>query len=370
MPSILTKPRVPHESSRHGRGGVCILALVACCAVLAGCERAPAQQGQAQPEPALPAARAAQAGNAAQVAAGAWPPPDKGCTALSPGFSSQQGSFRLLECLPKVDPDTVSGFDAMSPPVELRFQHRGPDGETSETYAVDADAYSAIVDDRLRPQFWGGHLVTLDLRYERGGLWLIGNWTGSSFVVTPYAYASGDEDGLDVKWDRDAFVVTTVPEGERRVTAHDSGGDAEPGYFMTESTTCTMATDAAVTHKLRLGLGTDGRVIELEYASAVPVGDGTHAACLIQAGSGDYASDWTRAGNGDTTVDIASEDDGVPGSQLRIRRNEAGDTYTVDFDVVAQAFCGNSDAIARQVVLRRDAPACVAVRMPGPDEEE
>lgn len=369
MPPSLPPPSpfTPHRQLRRGRAAFCI-ALLAAWFALAGCERAPAQPGQVQSNPALPAVPAvAQA--VGEMSAGEWSPPARGCTVLSPEFSSQQGSFRVLECLPEVDRATASDPEATLPPIELRFQHRGPGGETSGTYAIDADSYSAIV-DRLQPRFWDGHLVTLKLRYERGGLWLIGNWTGSGFVVTQYPYATGDEDGLEVKWDRDAFIVTTVPEGERRVTAHDRGGDAEPGYFMTESTTCTTAADAAAAQRLRLGLDTDGWVIELEYTSAVAAGDGTNAACLVQAGNGDYASDWARAGNGDTTVDIPSEDDSVPDSQLRIHRNEEGHTYTVDFDVVARTFCGNSDAIARRVVLKRGVDACVAVRMSEPDRED
>ncbi|MDN5781365.1 MAG: hypothetical protein L0H23_04980 [Luteimonas sp.] len=332
-----------------------------CLLMFAGCDRAPA--------PATAVAHSAPApADAMPVAARApgtpaWKSPGAGCSVLEPSFSSPQGAFRVLACLPGAASATR---EAAPKPVELRFQHLGPDGEATEAYALDADAYSAITEDPV-PRFWDGHLLTLLLQQERGGLWLIGNWTGHAFVVTPYAYATGDEDGIEVAWRDDGFLVTTEPEGQRRVVA--AGPGSQPGQYANESVACSETVDG-VAHALRLGLDTDGSVIELEYSSAFPAGDGTSRACLIQARRGDSASDWARSGNGDITVDLASDDDSMPGSQLRIHADEGLDAYTVDLDVIASAFCGQSDAVAREVVLKVDAPRCASIRMPDHDVQD
>ena len=274
-------------------------------------------------------------------------------------FSSAQGKFRVLECHPAVTPAPQD--EDLPAPVELRFQHLGPGGETTGTLAVDAETYSAITEDQLTPRFWDGHLLTVLLPEERGGLWLIGNWTGSEFVFTKYPYATGDEDGIDIAWKDGAFLVTTVPEGERRVLAGQSGSG--PGEFANESVACSTKVNG-VEHALRLGRDTKGSVIELEYSSAIPAGDGGNHLCLIQASRGDGSSEWTPAADGELTIDIASQDDSVPGSQLRIRADETRKTYTVALDVVPSAFCGQSDAIAREVVLKTDTPHCASLYMP------
>lgn len=334
---------------------------LACLSLLASCGRAPAHASEVSPAKATQAASAPVRATVAQ----AWSTPETGCSVLDPGFSSSRGKFRVLDCHARAASAPEQGNP---PPVELQFQHLGPTGQTSTSFQVAKDDYSAIVSDALVPQFWDDHLVTLQLERERGGLWVIANWTGSAFVLTPYEYITGDEDGLQVTWYDDGFTVTTQPEGQRRLLT--GGPDSQPGVFANESVACTDDS-SGISQKLRLGLDTEGSIFDLLYSSAVPAGDGTSHVCLIQSAHGGPDS-WQRAGNGDITIDIPSNDDAIPDSQLRIRMDQAqpeqtGDgtpaVYKVVLDVVAASFCGQSDAIADEIVLNAGSPRCASIRM-------
>ena len=111
------------------------------------------------------------------------------------------GPFQVQEC-----PGTDS--------VDYRFTRRTDDGEVVVGhYSVDRADYEATIGN-LAPQLWDGHIVTLAFQGSRGGLWLMGNWTGSGFVITPLRYTGNR---LDVSWRDEGFVVTTAGDSQRRI---------------------------------------------------------------------------------------------------------------------------------------------------------
>lgn len=339
------------------RGSSIGLALV-CAFVLLACKPVPSAQ---QPATAV-----------VPTTKKKWSPLDDGCSVLEPGFSSDQGAFRVLECHPR---SAYAGAEeeAAAPPVQLRFQHLGAGGETTEVLEVDADQYSAITEDRLTPRFWDGHLVTVVMPEERGGQLVIGNWTGTTFVFTQYPYATGDEDGIELAWKDGAFTVSTVPEGARRLVTGNV--DSAPGQFGNQSVTCSTRING-VTHALNLGLDTHGGVISLVYSSAIPANDDSSHVCLVMAARGNGESDWSRADDGDVTFAFPAGDDASPGGSLRIHAVGAGSRgvpkeYSVALDVAPAQFCGGqSDVIPEEIVLNTDSPQCHSVRMTDANTEE
>src|SRR5690606_24002003 len=151
------------------------------------------------------------------------------CALETPAFTSPQGSFGMVACeLSEDDPQA---------PAEFRFVHRGADGDTVGALYIDRDTLSATVDE-TEPKFWDGHIMTLDLPQERGGVLFIANWTGERFATSTYRYMSGDEDGLQLAWHDGALLVATSTDGRRRLLSHGADS-AEPDAFVQESLSCT-----------------------------------------------------------------------------------------------------------------------------------
>lgn len=94
-------------------------------------------------------------------------------------FSSPQGHFGMVPC-------ELSQDDPLAP-AEFHFVHRGAGGDTVGVLYIDRGTLSATVDE-TEPKFWDGHIMTLDLPQERGGVLLIANWTGVRFANSVYRY--------------------------------------------------------------------------------------------------------------------------------------------------------------------------------------
>ena len=267
----------------------------------------------------------------------------------------------MVQCAPE--------SDAPDARVELRFTHRGQAGDSRDTIAshwLDAETLAAVVNQEA-PRFWDGHILTLDLPEERGGALLIANWNGQQFVISEYRYQTGDEDGMQLAWQDGGFLVTTVPDDQRRLLA-TIAADGTPGAYAQEALSCSHGAQPQARHGLRLALDTSGRITGVEYDSTTPAPDGTVYVCSVQASRSDGQSAWQASANGDLQVTFADDDSADPGSRPeqpdRLRLSHRGDSYTFDLDLFQPRFCGQSSVMAKTISLERGSSQCSALVLP------
>lgn len=277
------------------------------------------------------------------------------CPPQAPTFTSSHGSFGVMQCeLAEDDPEA---------PAQFQFLHRGPDGDTVGVQAIDRETLSATVDETA-PKFWDGHIVTLDLPQERGGVLLIANWTGKQFAVSSYPYGSGDEDGLELDWQDGGFLVTTSTDGKRRLLA-GSADSAEPGAFAQEALTCTDESDNGPSQDVTLAIDTHGDVSKLSYLASTPAVDGTSLSCSVDANRDDGNTQWSTTASGTQVITWADGEAGTEGSgevePSRVSIVRKGDLYTLDVQVQHAMFCGQSSELASRIVLKRGLKTCVKV---------
>lgn len=276
------------------------------------------------------------------------------CALETFAFSSPQGSFGMVACaLSEDDPQA---------PAEFRFVHRDAKGDIDGVQYVDRDTLEATVDE-TEPKFWDGHIMTLDLPQERGGVLLIANWTGKHFATSAYQYMSGEEDGLQLAWHDGAFLVTTSTDGVRRLLPGDAGS-AEPDVFAQESLSCEDASRDGLTQDLSLAVDTRGEVTGVSYLATTPAGDGTANSCSVDANREDGDTDWGASVNGAQLVtwkdgDVREDGSMAEPSRLSITRKDG--SYTLDLQVRHSSFCGQSSALASKIVLKRGQRTCAKV---------
>ncbi len=174
-------------------------------------------------------AQASDSGSSQQALTALKTPMD--CPADDEVFSSAQGTFQLLICTPLPPDDTDDKpFENMPKWGQLRFIHQDPKGQETTTYwPIELDWLSSWVGGEGL-QFWGNHLMTLDIGSERGGILYIANWTGKQFVISEYLYMTGDEDSMTLSWEPRGFIVDTVPDGVQRLVMH-TNNDPMLGKF-------------------------------------------------------------------------------------------------------------------------------------------
>lgn len=274
------------------------------------------------------------------------------CTQFSAPIQVKAESFSVEGCMGTVDDEPVA---------EMRFIHQDAQRTIVTTLAFDPEAYMATVDEPS-PKIWDGHILTAAMRQERGGVLLIANWTGQEFVVSEHGYGTGDEDDMTLSWKDGAFIVQTVPEGTLRLVAA-TGKAATPGTFVQESLSCDSGDELPTRHSITLGVDVDGRPTSFSYLAASPVPDGTSLICPIDAERGISDAEWTDGPPGTVTIamDPSAEptDDGPTPDQVVIVRE--GERYTISFDVLISNYCGQSSAIARQLVLTKGSPSCKVI---------
>jgi len=318
--------------------------------VLGACDRgpAPAALGPVRPIAAVPALD--PAGRMTEDGIGKLA---RLCHLDELPFSSPQGGFGLLACGPSTD-------DPLAP-AEFRFVHRDAVGEVEAALYVDRETWTATTDE-TPPRFWDGHVLTLDLPQESGGLLLIGNWNGQRFVTSSYRYASGEEDGLQLEWSGGGLLATTSVDGRRRLLAGDSDAD-QPDAFAQESLFC-FDDDDGLEQRLRLAVDAEGEVTGLSYIGVTPTGDGSANVCAVEAFSDDGDTRWSRVD--DATRKIAWDDgetradgDVIEPSEVLLARD--GGRYALDMRLRHSTFCGQSSVLASRIVIERDAKKCARV---------
>lgn len=276
------------------------------------------------------------------------------CKPISENIQGSIGTFSILECLP-ADGDEQAK-------VIVRFVHRGADGQVTADHAVDRDSYSATAGE-IAPQFWDGHVVTVDLAQERDGTLLIASLVGERIVVTARSYHTSDDDSLVLAWYDGALVTTTEADGQLRLV--EMGADqAAPGTFEQESLACKGETDGGTEHSIRLAIDTDGRVTGLDYLSLSPAVDGTMMSCTIKAERGDGDSEWSYNGRGGSTVALGTFEQGEEDSRDRVRIERDEELYDVVVDAEPVPYCGQSAQLARRIVLRPGSRRCDSVALP------
>lgn len=301
-------------------------------------------------------ASAAKAGSAAVASAGEVGGADgsaaPGCSPLQAStFSSLQGTFGVEECAPAADART-----------KLHFTHRGAAGGAGADYWIEQETLETVTSDQLLDgtKFWDGHILTLDLPQERGGLLVIANWTGKGFVFSEYPYLTGDEDSMKLSWQEDGFIVDTEPEGKRRLLA---GNEPAAGTFAQEAWACSRGARGQSTQSLKLPVDLGGGIAGLSYTGTTPSPDGTAYVCTIDVRRGDDQAAWSQ--DGDSLLITFERDDtdppDGPDDPDRLRITRKGDSFVVDFDLFPPRFCGQSAQMPRQITLRKGGTACVAV---------
>lgn len=276
------------------------------------------------------------------------------CPPPAPTFTSLHGRFGVVQCELFEDGPEV--------PAEFQFVHRGPDGDTVAVQPVSREILSATVDE-TEPRFWGGHILTLDLPQERGGVLLIANWIDNHFALSSYPYDSGEEDGLQLEWRDGAFLVTTSTDGQRRLFAGDADS-AQPGAFRQESLVCQETSGDGLGQDLGLTVDTRGEVTGVSYLATTPAGDGSSLSCAVDASRDDRETEWSMTADETQVITWNDGEQGVDGgvvepSRLMITRK--GDLYTLDVQVQRAMFCGQSSALASRIELRRGQKTCAKV---------
>lgn len=288
------------------------------------------------------------------TAPAAYPAADPGCRSVSQSqaFSSRQGTFAAVECAVKAEDGGVT----------LHFTHRGEAGGAIGTYRIDPDTLQAVVSDTLFGglKFWDGHILTLDLPQERGGSLIIANWTGQAFVFSEYAYETGDEDSMELRWDDGGFLIETIAQGKRRLRL---AGPSDPGRFAQEALACSLGAGRQMT-RLALPVDVRGDITGLSYTSSTPAADGTALGCAVDAENGDGQAEWRPDRNGLLIIFERDPEDTPDGPEDpdRVRITRKDDVVTVDFDLFPPHFCGQSSEMARQIVLKKGTSTCAAVR--------
>jgi hypothetical protein len=234
---------------------------------------------------------------------------------------------------------------------EIRFLHRDDEGDTLGSVWIENTQLSAVVDD-MEGKLWGEHLLTMELRAERGGMLLVGNWTGKAFAIGQYHYMTHDDDDLTLAWDGKNLLVTTAIDGARRLIP-----DAVDG-FKEEALTCTVESEeGGVGHQLSLPVDVNGEIMAFRYLATAPAADGTVFSCAIDASPEDGFSSWETLENGDKRITYeADAEDSWGEESIDIERQ--GDLYTVSIGVRQSRFCGQSTEIARLITLRKGQSVC------------
>ncbi|KAA0910912.1 hypothetical protein [Pusillimonas sp. ANT_WB101] len=226
-------------------------------------------------------------------------------------FSSAHGQFRLDICSPTADAVTPATETDTENPVlgEQRFISGEATNTVTTAWPFEVDMLSAWVGGEGL-QFWDGHIMTLDIGTERNGILYIANWTGKTFVMTEYPYRTGDEDTMTLRWEKDAFLIHTPSDGERRLVVQNTDTET-PGKFSQETAACTFTDDNQAIHSLALGIDTAGLVTKLAYTALRPatLGD-SRFLCGVYASRDDNLQDeseWTDGQHGNLTVAINGE---------------------------------------------------------------
>ena len=234
---------------------------------------------------------------------------------------------------------------------EVRFLHRDAKGDTVGRVWIGNEQVSAIVEG-AEGKLWGEHLLTMELRAERGGMLLVGNWTGKAFAIGQYHYMTHDDDELALSWDGNALVVSTALDGARRLIP-----DAVDG-FKEEALTCTVSSEeGGVWHQLSLPVDVNGEIMAFRYLTTAPAADGTVFSCAIDASPEDGYASWEALPNGAKRITYeADADDSWGEESIDIERQ--GDIYTVSIGVRQSRFCGQSTEIARLIELHKGQTTC------------
>ncbi|MGB3288177.1 MAG: hypothetical protein WBA83_02760 [Burkholderiaceae bacterium] len=280
------------------------------------------------------------------------------CPLPAPRFSSAQGAFGLSDAC-------ELRADSEEPQAVFQFFHRGKKGDTLGTYWGSQDTLAAVISDELQDglKFWDGHILTLDLPEERGGVLVIANWTGKQFVISEYAYQTGDEDSMELSWLDGAFIVKTEADGKRRLLA---GHDANAGAFAQEALACSWGKGQS-TQSLSLPIDMRGEVTGVSYAGTTPAPDGTAYVCLVDVKRDDGRAEWVQEKDGVLIVfnaDDTAVQDG-PSDPDRLRVTHKADVFTLDLDVFAPRYCGQSARMARQISMKKGDPTCTSVELDG-----
>lgn len=292
------------------------------------------------------------------------------CPSSEQVFSSPQGEFRLVICTPAAVPEPDKDPSEWIAPMaggELRFIHTRSGQETTTTWPIETDMLSAWVGGE-GAQFWGEHIMTLDIGTERNGYLFIANWNGQAFVVSEYYYRTGDEDAMTLNWQDGDFLIDTPPDGQRRLIAQGVES-AAPGTFTQEILSCTSGTGTTedISHTLSLAIDTAGRVTTLSYLSSFtrPDGGETPFTCTVNATRDDYETEWIDSPSGDTVVGIDGEGMMPVGEpyppevdHVQIKRNK--NNYALRFDVDVALFC-DLGSMAKSLTLERGNPSCLNI---------
>ncbi len=279
-------------------------------------------------------------------------------------FSSAHGQFRLNICSPTAEAVTPAIETDSENPVlgELRFISGEATNKVTATWPFEVDMLSAWVGGEGL-QFWDGHIMTLDIGTERNGVLYIANWTGKKFVMTEYPYRTGDEDAMTLRWEKDAFLVHTPPDGERRLMVQNADTET-PGKFSQETLTCTFTDGNQAIHSLALGIDTASMVTKLAYTTLRPatLGD-SRFLCGVYASRDDNLQDeseWTDGQHGNVTVAINGEGTVAKVENWTDYVHIARDNnrYTLRFDVDTPLFCDSGADMAETVTLVRGNKTC------------
>lgn len=279
------------------------------------------------------------------------------CSPATTQFSSGQDAFGVSECMSQAD-DAEAG-------AVLQFLHRGATGDTLDTYVVGQDMLDAVTSDSLLEglKFWGGHVLTLDLPQERGGVLVIANWTGRQFAISEYAYQTGDDDSMELSWLDGAFIVQTQPEGKRRLLTTN---EPVPGAFAQEAMACSKGSGQAM-QALHLAIDMSDEITGVSYMGTTPAPDGTAYVCSVDVTRDDGQAEWSQE---NSTLLIRFNQDEVdthdgPSDPDRLQITRKDDVYTLDLDLFAPRYCGQSARMARQIRLKKGDANCVSVQEDG-----
>ena len=244
---------------------------------------------------------------------------------------------------------------ATSTNAEVRFVHKDGQNTRVNAYKVDSQAYAAIVDATVK--LWGQKVVSVDLSQERDGTLVIASWNGSDFVVSSVDYRTGDEESLGLDYKDHSFLLTTKAAGTEKLTEVDRGADK--GRYRRETVVCRIEAKGKFAQSLDLTVNVAGRVNALGYVGMTPQETGA-LSCSIDADRADGETTWTD-NNGETV--IAFKGDGKDGEPNRITIRSQMGLYTVDFEVRASDFCGQSSVTATQIKLQAGDAICKSVEL-------
>lgn len=268
------------------------------------------------------------------------------------GVKACENNLRKSTSLLAGDDDAAAEDDDAEMELEIRFVRKSAQGIATGSFWFDRNDWSAVVGEDQK--LLDGHVMVLDLPSERGGTLLLANWAGNAFVITSYGYMTNDEDRASVTWKNGAVLVSTVPEGARRLVANADG------LFAQETLRCEIKKSSiGASHHLDLPIDAQGNITEFHYFTTMPAANDVVNSCSVDLTPDNPETIWQQESK--TVQHIAfegggGEDPDEPEEFIQVERK--GGRYWIDFSVNASRFCGQSVALPGILTLTPGKPTC------------